>query len=125
MQVNGFDYILPEMISKHKTFWWFSRELQTKLICLDDFLLILLLILNESKQINKSIPPKIIRKNTYGFFDDLIGIEVNQFTWTQLTLEVRFKEDPSVSISPHSVRMRENMDQKKSEYGHFSRSKRR
>ena len=26
------------------------------------------------------------------------------------------------SISPYSVRMRENMDQKNSEYGHFSRS---
>ena len=25
-------------------------------------------------------------------------------------------------ISPHSVRMRENTDQKNSEYGHFSRS---
>ena len=35
---------------------------------------------NESKQINESVPPKIIRKNTYGFFDDLRGIEVNQFT---------------------------------------------
>ena len=49
---------------------------------------------NESKQINESAPPKIIRKNTYGFFDDLRGIEVNQFTWIQLILEVRFKEDP-------------------------------
>ena len=35
-------------------------------------------------------------------------------------LNVKFKK--ILSISPYSVRMRENTDQKNSEYGHFSRS---
>ena len=35
---------------------------------------------------------------------------------------LRFIEEYYTSVSPYSIRMRENTDQNNSEYGHFSRS---
>ena len=47
--------------------------------------------------------------------------QYSEFFWS-LFFRIRTEYGEIQSISPYSVRMRANTDQKNSEYGHFSRS---
>ena len=113
-----------KMVKTHTTIW--RQELMNCLSVFDYFVGLTLEGLNilDSKKLlgTNQILPKFMLQLIFCVSLSLHGkCPQSEFFWS-LFSRIRTKYGEILPNSPYSVQMRENTDQKNSEYGHFSRS---